>query len=693
MKTNRLIREKSPYLLQHAQNPVDWYPWGEEAFARARQENKPIFLSIGYSTCHWCHVMEHESFEDLAVANLMNDVFVSIKVDREERPDIDNIYMSVCQMTTGSGGWPLTILMTPDKKPFFAGTYIPKENRFGRVGMLQFIPRIQEIWKTRQEDVRQSADQITTALQQLTTEIAGEIPDEEVLTISFDHFRQRYDEWYAGFGNAPKFPTPHQMYFLLRYWKRSGNQAALKMVEQTLQAMRRGGIYDQLGFGFHRYSTDRMWLVPHFEKMLYDQAMLAMAYTEAYQATGNKEFKRTVHEILAYVLRDMTAPEGGFYSAEDADSEGEEGKFYLWTESEIRKVLSAEDAEFILYAFHLKTDGNFIDPITGSGNHENILHLEKSVEALASGLKLPEKEFRKQLESIRQKLFLYREKRVHPYKDDQVLADWNGLMIAAFAKAALVFDDSSYLNAAKNAVEFIEKRMRNKDGSIIHRYREGAASLPAHVDDYAFLIWGLLELYEASFDPKYLQNALNLNQYLMDHFWDHQAGGFFFTADNSEELLVRKKELYDGAIPSGNSVAVLNLLKLGKITANPELEEKAAMLCRAFSGNVKEAPFAHTQYLLAIDFILGPSYEVVIAGNPDAGDIREMQNAIASRFVPNKVVILHPIVAGLSDIEQLAAYTKTQTSVDGKATAYVCQNYVCNQPTTDIQKMLEFLGQ
>lgn len=690
MNPNRLIKEKSPYLLQHAHNPVDWYPWGEEAFEKAKQENKPIFLSVGYSTCHWCHVMEHESFEDPAVAQLMNDAFVSIKVDREERPDIDNIYMTVCQMTTGAGGWPLTILMTPEKKPFFAGTYIPKENRYGRVGMLQFIPRIQEVWKTQQQQLQESADEITSALQQMATESGGEEPGVAVLNAAFDQLRQRYDEFYGGFGNAPKFPTPHHFYFLLRYWKRTGNPTALEIVEQTLLAMRRGGIYDHVGFGFHRYSTDRVWLVPHFEKMLYDQAMLVLAYTEAYQATHNKELEKTAREILMYVLRDMTSPEGGFYSAEDADSEGEEGKFYLWTEKEIREVLNPADAEFCLYAFHVRPEGNFIDPVTGTSGKENILHLEKSVKDLAEGLKLPEEEVVTQLESIRKQLFAHRKKRIHPYKDDKILTDWNGLMIAALARAGQVFGDPSYVEAARRAVRFIQDRMRNPDGSLIHRFRDGEASLPAHIDDSAFLIWGLLELYEASFDSQYLELALDLNEYMLKHFWDDQAGGFFFTADNSEDLLIRRKELYDGAIPSGNSVAMMNLLRLARITANSDLEQKAAKLSRAFSGNVQEGPSAFTQFLVGVDFAVGPSHEIVIAGRSDSSDTQEMLSTIRSRFIPNKVVLFRPTETEPPAIVKLAPYTKDQTSRHGKATAYVCEKFVCNQPITEAKELAEY---
>jgi len=689
---NRLIFEKSPYLLQHADNPVDWYPWGTEAFEKARKENKPIFLSIGYSTCHWCHVMEHESFEDPEVARLMNEVFVSIKVDREERPDIDNVYMMVSQMMTGSGGWPLTIIMTPDKKPFFAATYIPKENRFGRMGMLELIPRIKEIWATRRGEVLSSANQITAALQQVSQDASGEELDETTLDLAYEQLAKRFDEQHSGFGSAPKFPTPHNLLFLLRYWKRTNTERALQMVEKTLQAMRRGGIYDHVGFGFHRYSTNSRWLVPHFEKMLYDQAMLAMAYTEAYQATGKEEYRKTAGEIFTYVLRDMTAPEGGFYSAEDADSEGEEGKFYLWTEEEIRQVLGSEEADLILKVFNIEKNGNFMEQATGKRARANILHLRKSLTEIASELKMSDQDLQKRLETARQKLFTYREKRIHPHRDDKILTDWNGLMIAAFAKGARVFDEPRYAEAAKATVDFILKNMRKSDGRLLHRYRDEQASLPAQVDDYAFLIWGMLELYETIFEVRYLQIALDLNRDLIEHFWDDNNGGFYFVADDGENLLVRQKEIYDGAIPSGNSVAMLNLLRLGRITANYDFEEKAARIGRAFSRNVKQSPSAYTQLMVAVDFGVGPSYEVVIAGNSQAEDTKEMLKAIRTQFIPNKVMILRPTEQESPDSDHLAEFTKHHLSIEGKATAYVCLNYNCRLPTTDVNKMLELLN-
>jgi uncharacterized protein YyaL (SSP411 family) len=653
---NRLAFEKSPYLLQHAGNLVDWYPWGEEAFEKAKRENKPVFLSIGYSTCHWCHVMAHESFEDSTIARLMNDVFVSVKVDREERPDIDMLYMTVCQMMTGSGGWPLTIIMTPDKQPFFAGTYIPKETRFGRIGLIDLIPRIKEVWVTRQAEVINSSSQIIATLRKASHPEPGEELGEPILHLAYEQLSARLDEHYGGFSVAPKFPTAHNLLFLLRYWKRSGDNKALKMVEKTLQAMRRGGIFDHIGFGFHRYSTDAQWLVPHFEKMLYDQAMLAMAYTEMYQATAEEEYAQTAREVFTYVLRDMTAAGGGFYSAEDADSEGEEGKFYLWTCDEIRRVLNPDEADLFIKAFDIKDNGNFTDEVAGRKTGRNIPHLVKSFAEISSELNEPIPEIQKHLESMRQKLFKYRDKRVHPQKDDKILTDWNGLMVAALAKGARVFNEPSYANAAKRTVDFILSNMVTHNGRLLHRYRDSEAALPAHIDDYAFLIWGMLELYETTLDPYYLIKAMELNQHLIEHFWDDKNGGFYFTAEDGENLPVRQKEIYDGAIPSGNSVAMLNLLRLGRLSANPDLEQKAAQVGQAFFESVRQSPSAYTQLMTAIDFAVGPSYEIAIIGDPAADDTRGMLRAINLRFMPNKVLILLSPELGYSDCQANVMY-------------------------------------
>jgi len=688
---NRLAGQHSPYLLQHAGNPVDWYPWGEEAFEKAKQEDKPIFLSIGYSTCHWCHVMERESFEDPEVARQMNDTFVCIKLDREERPEIDAVYMTVCQMLTGGGGWPLTIIMTPEKKPFFAGTYFPRDSRFGRPGMLQLTARIAEVWKGEREAVRRDAAKIAQALAQTAADQPGDALDEQTLQAAFERLVERFDNQQGGFGSAPKFPTPHHLLFLLRYWKRTGSTAALEMVEKTLEAMRRGGIFDPIGFGFHRYSTDSRWLVPHFEKMLYDQALSAMAYVEAFQATGKPEYAQTAREIFTYVLRELTSPEGGFYSAEDADSEGEEGRFYLWTAAEIRKVLDNEEADLVIRAFGVEEAGNFDQEATGKRTGANILHQSKSLLQLSKILNLPEAALTERLEAARGRLFEARDRRVHPLTDDKILTDWNGLMIAALAKGAQALGERRYREAAERAATFILNQMRTPEGRLLHRYRDGQAGLAALVDDYAFLIWGLLELYEATFDAGHLRVALELNQDLLRYYWDEKAGAFYFTAKDAEELLVRRKEAYDGAVPSGNSVAALNLLRLGRITGEADLERQASRIGQVFSESVRQAPSAFTQLLLAVDFAVGPSYEVVIVGEPASEDTRGMLAALRGFYSPNKVVLLRPAGEASPAIGEIAPFTQPQTSLDGKATAYVCSGYSCAQPTTDAGKMLELL--
>lgn len=676
-KPNRLIYEKSPYLLQHAYNPVNWFPWGEEAFEKAKKEDKPVFLSIGYSTCHWCHVMEKESFEDDEVASLMNDAFVSIKVDREERPDIDSTYMALCQAMTGSGGWPLNLILTQDKKPFHALTYIPKENRFGRTGMMELIPQVKQLWDSHRDMVEDAAERNLNALD--TGSSAGEKPGAAILHQTYEQILGLFDEEHGGFGHAPKFPTPHNLMFLLRYWKRTGNKIALIMVEKTLSAMRNGGIYDHIGFGFHRYSVDPGWLVPHFEKMLYDQAMLAMAYTEAYQATGKEEYRKTCVEILTYVMRDMTSHEGGFYSGEDADTEGEEGKFYLWTRNEIRQVLSNEENEFITKIFNIKEKGNFPD-----GNGRNIFYLPFPQVSF-----LPAANNEKRIDSLRDKLFKARENRIHPGKDDKILTDWNGLMIAALAKASQAFDEPGFSNAARKAADFILSKMHNEKRVLFHRYRDGETAISGFLDDYSFLIWGLLELYEATFEIHYLKAAIELNEDLLTHFWDKREGGFFITSENAGNILVRKKDIYDGAVPSGNSVAMLNLVRLGRIKADPELERKAESIGQAFSQVVEMAPAGYTMLMSALDFALGPSEEIVIAGDLQADDTKDMLMALRKEFIPNKVVIFRPDEE--SEITRISEYTKNLSSRNGKATAYVCRSFNCILPVTEPGKMLERL--
>jgi uncharacterized protein YyaL (SSP411 family) len=694
VEPNRLINESSPYLLQHATNPIDWFPWGAEAFDKARREDKPVFLSIGYSTCHWCHVMEHESFSDPQVAELLNRSFISIKVDREERPDIDQVYMTVTQAITGSGGWPMTIIMTPDKEPFYAGTYFPKEARWGRPGLMQLLPQIADVWQNNRQKVLSSAEEIVQYVKRLNKSQPGTGFDHQVLDQAYQALAERYDPEYGGFGKSPKFPSPHQLNFLLRRYHHTQNKQALAMVEKTLIQMRLGGIYDQVGFGFHRYSTDAQWLVPHFEKMLYDQALLIMAYTEAYQATGKTFYADVVEEIITYVLRDMTAAEGGFFSAEDADSEGVEGKFYLWTVHEIKEILGQKDAELFIKVFNVKDGGNFQEAGPGTNLDENILHLEKPLPELANELGIAENLLAKSLEDSRRKLYQARKKRIHPFKDDKILTDWNGLMIAALAKAGNALDNKKFTMAAGRAAGFIMQNLTQADGRLLKRYRKGQAGLSAHLNDYAFMVWGLIELYQATYELNYLKEAIALNDLMLTHFWDKQNGGLYMTADDSEKLLIRSKGIYDGAIPSGNSAATMNLLRLAAMTANKEYESRAESILTAHSTQVKQYPAGHTQLMSALEFALNPSYEVVIVGDPQKQDTMSMLAALREPFIPQKVVLLRTEDPNdAADIADIAPFTRSMVTRNGLATAYVCQNFACRLPTTSVEQMLKNLTQ
>jgi len=687
---NRLVFESSPYLLQHAANPVNWYPWGDEAFEAALREDKPIFLSIGYTTCHWCHVMEHESFEDSTVAALMNDAFICIKVDREERPDIDNVYMSVTQMITGRGGWPMTVIMTPDKKPFFAGTYFPKETRGNRIGMMELIPRIQSLWQSDREKLLSDAESNTQRLQSVnTTNSEGSAGiSSTVLEQGFQTFQQRFDSEYGGFGSAPKFPKAHDYSFLLRYWKKTGNLQSLAMVEKSLTEMRSGGMYDQIGYGFHRYSTDTEWLVPHFEKMLYDQAILVHAYLDAYLVTGKEEYAQTAREIMDYILRVMTSPEGGFYSAEDADSEGEEGKYYVWTTSEVEDILGEKDATLFNRAFEIKSNGNFRD---GYATQTNIPHLTSSLDVWSKSLNIPSDELMRQIDHFRKSLFEQRELRVHPQKDDKILTDWNGLMISAMARAAQVLHDEKLENASVKAMDFILSHLVDEAGNLVKRYRNGVSGIHATVEDYAFVIWGLMEVYELTFDVKYLKKAVELSDYQLAHFWDVTTGGFYFTSDESEELLVRVKEAYDGAIPSGNSVSAMNFLKLGRMLSRPDYEVISTQIFNAFSTKLNRSSSGFSQMLQAIDFSQGPTFEILIAGKIDDDRTIRLINEIRSVFLPNAVMIL----VDPNDTELISWLPHLQyyhESDGGEPLVYVCQNFTCKLPTSDIQSVLEQLG-
>jgi uncharacterized protein len=687
--TNHLANQTSPYLKEHAGDPVDWYPWGTKAFDRAKRENKPIFLSIGYSACHWCHVMQREDFEDAKVAELLNMFFVSVLVDREERPDIDRQYMAVCEMLTGSGGWPLVIVMTPDRQPFFASTYIPRESAGGRMGMLELLPKIARDWKSSPGDLQKNGEKLSRLMAAaLVRDAPGDLPGIPTLTAGFRQLASNFDARYGGFGGAPKFPPSLQIFFLLRCWKRTGDARALAMVEKTLDSMRAGGIFDQLGFGFHRYTTDAAWRVPHFEKMLYDQALISMALTEAYQATHKPRFAKTAHEIFDYVHRQLTSPEGAFYDAEDADSNGREGAYYVWTEKQIRGAVGTADAALAIKTYGVRETGNF----PGGEKGENILERPASSEMLAQEFSLSPGELDQRLEAVRAKLFAARSMRTAPRKDTKILTAWNGLMIAALAKAAQADGDLNSSQAAERAADFILANMRTGDGRLLHSFADGRAAGPANLEDYAFLTWGLIELYEADFKLAYLEAALNLNRQTLQHFGDEKKGGFFFTADDDRNNLAREKSLDDTDLPSGNSVAALNLARLGEMTGDAALREKANATLRAFAGLVQKSPADYAQSLAAVDFVAGPAYEVVIAGDSHAADTRAMLQAAVARFVPNKVVLLRPTEGEATGIVRVADYTRYQSGLDGKATAYVCIRTVCKLPTHDTDKMLQLMG-
>ncbi len=673
-KANRLINEKSPYLLQHAYNPVNWYPWCEEAFNRAKTEDKPVFLSIGYSTCHWCHVMERESFEDQEVANLLNKDFVSIKVDREERPDIDTIYMDVCQAMTGHGGWPLTIIMTPDKKPFFAATYLPKNSRQGVNGLVQVLPRIHQLWITERDMVLNSSDHISDYIKTRDENISSSVISSEIFAKAFDQLASNFDEVYGGFGRAPKFPSPHNLLYLMRYYELQGEVKALEMVEKTLQSMYQGGIYDHIGFGFARYSTDRYWLVPHFEKMLYDNALLAIAYLEAYQLTGKELYARASREIFTYILRDMTSPEGAFYSAEDADSEGVEGKFYVWTEEEIISLLGEEDGAHFCRLYDISKDGNFED--------KNIPNLIKG---------MIDEDARQQIEPVREMLFNYRERRVHPHKDDKILMAWNGMMIAALAVGARVLKDHNYLKAAEKATAFILDQMRREDGRLLARYRDQQALYPAYALDYVCMVWALIELYQAGFNSRYLEIAVELNQDLITYFWDEGQGGVFLYGQDGEQLLTRPKEIYDGAIPSSNSLMIMNFLRLSRISGDISLEQKAEQAIQLFSGKIKEHPAAYSFFLASALNYFHPGKEIVIVGDKQDPASLGFLDKINSRFMPRALVLFK--AGGDNEFIDRIPFLQEMEKIDNQATVYLCNKNTCLPPINSLEAFNQQLMQ
>ena len=683
-KMNRLAESQSPYLLQHKNNPVDWYPWGNEAFQKAEKENKPIFLSIGYSTCHWCHVMEHESFEDEEVAKLMNDNFISIKVDREEMPEIDHLYMSVCQAMTGRGGWPLTIVMSPKKEPFFAGTYFPKTGRGNQPGMMELIPSLMNAWNNKQDDIQKTIKQVNEYLISSNKTASGKSLEKDVIHNAYENFVERYDNENGGFGSAPKFPSPHNLIFLLRYYKSYGEKTALNMVTKTLEKMRLGGIFDHIGFGFHRYSTDQNWFLPHFEKMLYDQAMISMAYLEGFEATKNKKYADVVEEVFAYVLRDMTNEEGAFLSAEDADSEGEEGKFYIWKYEEIINILGIKKGEEFCEIFGIKKDGNFLDEATGQLMPDNIPYLKNEIETFVQINELNKNELEKTLEEHRNKLFKIRKKRIHPLKDDKVLTDWNGLMIAAMAKGGRVLNNQKYINAAINSADFILNNLMDSRGRLLKRYRVNSAGLQPHIDDYSFFIWGLLELYQATFDTRFLASALNFSEIMVEDFLDKKNGGFFIGPNNGEKLIVRAKDSYDGAIPSGNAVAALNCIRLSKLTGDSKWEEIAFETFKAFSSKVYQTPSAHSFMLSAYMFGLESPKEVVIVAEKNDDRVKNKIIELRNEYNPHTVFIFKSMKES-SELDLLAPWTKTHHTIDSEITYFICENFACKMPTIDIK--------
>ena len=625
------------------------------------------------------------------MAGLMNETFVSVKVDREERPDIDNVYMTVCHMLSGGNcGWPLNVVMTPGGEPFFAATYIPRENRYGRVGMIELVPRIRGLWEEKREEVANSARQITEAVRNAGDFSAGggsAVFDEGTLERAHGYFLSAFDPDDGGFGRAPKFPTPHNLMFLMRHHARTGNASSLNMAEKTLEAMGRGGLCDHVGFGFHRYSTDSGWLVPHFEKMLYDQALLSIAYTEAWQLSKNPFHRRKAGEILEYLLRDMRSAEGGFHSAEDADSEGEEGRFYLWTTEEVERFLGRGDAELVFDVYNLRAGGNFRDEATGERTGANIFHMRERLEDAAARLEIPAGELGEKLAAARARLFAAREKRIRPHRDDKILTDWNGLAVAALCRAAAVFGEKRYSEAARDAIEFLRENLF-REGRLLHRYREGEAAIDATVDDYAFFVWGLLEYYGSVFDERCLSLAVSLCREQFERFWDESSAGFFFTASDGEKLIARRKEIYDGAVPSGNAVSMLNVLRIARLTADPALEDRAARMAEAFSPAISENPFSFSMHLNALDFMLGPSVEIVIAGERSSPETARFLDVLEGEYLPNKVVIVKD-AENEREISRIAPWTEGHVPAGGGTTAYVCAGFECRLPTDDPARMLE----
>ena len=676
--TNRLIHETSPYLLQHAHNPVDWFPWGPEAFEKARAENKPLMLSIGYSACHWCHVMEHESFENESIAAVMNEHFVSIKVDREERPDLDHIYQNVVQMLSGQGGWPLTMFLTPEQEPFYGGTYFPPEDRYGRPGFPRILAAVADAYHRRPGEVTKSIEQIREGLKKLSSLAAspGELsPD--ILTNAARALANNFDMVHGGFGTQPKFPNPSNLEHLLRYWHASGNENFLNMAKLATRKMASGGIYDHLGGGFHRYSVDDRWLVPHFEKMLYDNAQLLPLYLNMYQITHDEFYARVAQETLTYIKREMLAPEGGFYATQDADSEGEEGKFFVWTKAEVDALLGEASRLFCRYY-----------DITGTGNWEhgnNILHLTVSLDQTAKMFNKPLDEVAASIESSKAILFAAREQRVKPFRDEKILTSWNGLMLSGMVQAYNVLGDAEALQAVRDTITFLQGHML-RDGRLLSVYKDGQAKLNGYLDDYAFFAAALLDAFEATFTPAYFDLAQQLINTMLEEFWDEEQWGFFFTGKSHEALIERTKSVYDQAIPSGTSVATRTLLRLYYYTGKADYLQRAEQVLYLVRQHMEQQPFGVGSLLTTLDFYVRKPQEIVLIGTPDAEDTQAMLRALHQQYIPNKVLFqIDPqhVTAALEALPLLRDVLAGKAQVDGKATVYVCHNFTCSLPVTD----------
>jgi uncharacterized protein YyaL (SSP411 family) len=702
--TNRLIHEKSPYLLQHAHNPVDWYPWGQEAFDKAKKEDKPIFLSVGYSTCHWCHVMEHESFENPEIAKLMNDNFVSIKVDREQRPDVDQVYMTFVVATTGNGGWPMTVFLTPDLKPFFGGTYFPPGDKWGQPGLPKVLNKIAEAWKSDREHIVTSSDKIISRLQSAINITGGvEKVSDAVARKAYDEFAASFDDKFGGFGGAPKFPRPVALNFLLDFYgndpESKEGKRALEMSIFTLRKMAQGGMHDHIGGGFHRYSTDKFWHVPHFEKMLYDQAQLAIAYLTAFQITRDPLFEETARDILDYVRRDMTDKDGGFYSAEDADSLVEQGKsergegaFYVWTKDKIDNVLGPDRAKVFEYYFGVEAKGNAPEDPQGEFKDKNILIQRHDVGEATKKFGLTKEKTEQLIATCRKLLFEERAKRSRPARDDKIVAAWNGLMISAFARGAQVLNDAAYLEAAKRAANFIEQKLYRVDtNTLLRSYREGTSDMNGFASDYAFFIQGLLDLYEASFDVRRIDMAMKLQARQDELFRDSKDGGYFTAGGADPNVLLRMKEADDMAEPSPNSVAVLNLLRIGYMLNQSYAREHAEQTITAFAKQLEKAPGSMPQMVVALSWSRSKAKQVVIAGNADDAETKAMLREVHRHFVPQEVLILADADAGQTFFADRVEFMKGVGKIDNRPTAYVCENFICQLPTSDLKKLADLL--